>query len=283
MTKPSRRKNEDKVRIIGRWQSIPVAMVRDKALHPQERMLCVLLYTFAGNDGTCYPLQRSLGELMDTTDRTVQRWIKTLVKKHYLTITRTIYGNLYTLHEPESALTNTTPGSDPNPTPGSPQATPGSDPNTTPESDASMTKNQPDLESPTTPPPTPEGDDGDNADSDQGKQTRTGLMLQGLGIYAWKELQEKLKDVPHAEVEERVYKLIDQGKSQAIIVTSLRNIPFTPGTMTDTGALPMDKEYWAKHGFTMGGDVPDLREEMLEWSDREFSAWVETGKLPEQD
>lgn len=257
MTKPSRRKTEDKVRIIGRWQSVPVAMVRDKALKPQERMLCVLLYSFAGNDATCYPLQRSLGELMDTTDRTVQRWLKTLIKRHYLTITRTMYGNLYTLHEPESSFTNTTPGSDPDPTLGSPQATLGSDANTILESDASMTKNQHDIESTTPPPTLPEGDDDGHTDSIRSNESRIGAMLQGLGIYAWKELQEKLKDVPHAHVEQRVYKLIDQGKSQGIIVSSLRNIPFTPGTMTDTGALPMDKEYWAGHGFTMGGQVDE--------------------------
>lgn len=253
MTKHSRPKNEDKVRIIGRWVAVPVEMMRDKALKPQERFLCALLYTFAGNDNTCYPLQGSLAELMDTTPRTVQRWIKTLVRRRYLTITRTMYGNLYTLHEPESGFTHATPGSHGDPTPGSAHATPGSHGETITGSDASITKNHHDLESPTPPPPTPEGDDGGNTDSIQKEQTQTGKMLQGLGIYAWEELQEKLRDVPHALVEERVYKLIDQGKSQAIIVTSLRNIPFTPGTMTDTGPLPLDKNYWESQGFTMGG------------------------------
>lgn len=257
MTKPSRPKAEDRVRIIGRWAAVPVAMLRDKALLPQERFLCALLYTFAGNDGSCYPLQESLAELMDSTPRTVQRWLGKLVKHRYLTIKRTIYGNLYTLHEPDSAFTNTTPGSHADLTQGSPHATLGSHAKAITGSHASSTENHDHLESPTPPPPTPEGDDGDNTDSIQRQQTQTGKMLQGLGIYAWEELQEKLKDVPHALVEQRVYKLIDQGKSQGIIVSSLRNIPFTPGTMTDTGPLPMDKEYWAGQGFIMGGEVDE--------------------------
>src|ERR1700754_2130569 len=267
-------RKKDQVRVVGRWQSIPVAMLRDTRLKTNERMLCSLLYTFQGNDEYSYPLQRSLGELMGVDERSVQRWLNVLKSYGYVHITRTLRGNIYVLNEPSPILTNTTQGSYPHPTQGSPDTTQESDADTIPESDASFTKNHPRLESPTPPPPTPEGDDDDSHDSIQENESEIGDYLRNeIKIVVLKELATKLRNVPFSLIQERVAKLIDQGKTQGIIVKSLRDVPFTPGQMSEHGPLPTDRAYWQSHGFTFGGDEPTDLEKLLDLSDPDLKAY----------
>lgn len=267
---------QDRVTIVGRWQSIPVSMLRDTTLSSDQRMLCALLYTYAGNDGTCYPLQQTLADQMGVGIRRIQAWLKTLHNAGYVDITRTLYGNLYTLREPHSILTNTIPGSHAKPINGSPHTIPGSHGEAIPGSHASFTESHHDSESPHTPPTPPEVVDDDSThDSIRSEDERVGKLLKKAGVGAWRKLQTKLAGVDYELIERRVNTLINQGKGPAIIYTSLHDLPFTPGTMDEAGPIPLDREYWHSQGFSMGGDAPDKLQQMLEMSDPELKAYFE--------
>lgn len=271
--KPARK---DRVNIAGRWQSIPVSMLRDSTLSSDQRMLCALLYTYAGNDGTCYPLQQTLADSMGVRVRSVQSWLKTLHNAGYVDITRTMYGNLYTLREPGNNLTMTISGSCPDLHGGSSHAIPDADGHAILGSHASMTESHDHLESPIIPthPPQDDDDDSGRLDSETGDE-RVGKLLKKVGVGAWKKLQKELAGIEFGLIERRVNKLVDQGKAPGIIVMSLRELDFEPGGMDEAGPLPMDKKYWEEQGFTLGGDDSVSLEQMLELSDADLKAFFE--------
>jgi hypothetical protein len=280
MTMGSRSKvGHDRVTIQGRWVAIPVERLRDTSIGVHERFLLSLLYSWAGNDGTCRPMQETLAEAMGVHPRTIQAWLKRLKKAGWINIRRSIYGNHYDLIQPPKILTDTIPGSHADTIPGSPHTIPGSHAHAIPGSHASMTKSQHDLESPHTPPTPPEDMTATTqTDSNQGQDERVGELLRKAGVGAWKKLQKKLTGIPYELIERRVMVLIDQGKGPAIIYTSLNELPFEEGSMDEAGPIPMNADYWRSQGFALGGDDSLPLEPLLDLSDPELKEYFEQCK-----
>lgn len=279
MTK--RRKSEGtqvRVPINGSWTGIPNGLLRDTNLSRDERLLGALLYVYAGNTGHCFPLQQELADLLGVERRTVQTWITRLKKARYIAPQRTVYGNVYSLQEPQRDFNHDDPTiihDDHRIAPDDPviacHAITGSHASLlsqTHDSDSSSSES---------PPPTPEGDDDGNDDSIRAEESDTARFLRDkLKIVVWKELTNKLRNVPYGLVERRVNLLLDQGKTQGIIVKSLREIPFEPGQMDEAGPLPSDRKYWQEYGFTFADDQAD--EQCPERGDPELAQWFkETG------
>lgn len=283
MTKPSRARQRDKVvvRVNEPWVAVPRSMMFDKSIGRNERFLCALLYMWRANDDDCYPLQEQMADVCGVEIRTIQKWLDTLIKAHYVIRRRTMYGNRYELINPKDILTNTITGSHADTTLGSPHTITGSCTNTITGSHASITKNQQYLESPSPcPPPSLDGGDDGNTDSIRAEEySPTAKLLLSLKIAVWKELAEELKDIPYTQVERRVNELVDQGKGNGIIVTNLRKIPFLKTPQEERPPLPRDAEYWHSQGVTVGDEGLEQYRQQLERSDPELAAFFREAGL----
>ena len=244
-TKPGRQRSLS-IPLAGSWTAIPNDMLRDTSLTRDERLLAALLRVYAGLDVKAFPRQAALAELMGCEPRSVQRWLRTLHRRGYVVVTQTIWGNLYTLVEPKTCpngvLTDTIPGSPPTTQESHAETIPGSPP-TTQESSLSLLRSDSwdsDSSSSEETAPLVSGQDDDDPGitiREKG-DPRTGKLLKDAGVGGWRTLQAELAHVPYELVARRVNFLLDQGKEPGIIVHSLRELPFSPGTMDEQGPQP---------------------------------------------
>jgi len=92
----------------GDWSRVPAAAVFDRKLEPGPLRVLAALACYVSRDGLCWPSIGTLANRLGTSERNVQRHIRTLEATGYVTCDRQSKGykgrvvNTYQLHYPET-------------------------------------------------------------------------------------------------------------------------------------------------------------------------------------
>lgn len=70
----------------GFWSVIPAAVMFDKSLRPNEKLLYGIISAMANRKGYCYTTNATLGRWMDASPDTVSKWVGHLAKRGFVTV-----------------------------------------------------------------------------------------------------------------------------------------------------------------------------------------------------
>jgi biotin operon repressor len=79
--------NSEPVTRVQGWAAVPNWLVRDPDIDPTVKAVYMVLSSYVDRDGTCYPSQEHISELLGTSKRTVQRAIRELRSRGLLEVT----------------------------------------------------------------------------------------------------------------------------------------------------------------------------------------------------
>ena len=97
-----------KITIKGAWTAIPNKLLKDDRLSRDARLLGCMLYMHAGNRGVAFPSQDVLAEELQTSVRSVQRWLTELRNAGWIAWRQTLRNNEYTLLDTTEVASTTT-------------------------------------------------------------------------------------------------------------------------------------------------------------------------------